>query len=163
MIITTDRISTFPHLDGQQIYMGFLAPDSEDLLRMHYGQIDKEEFRRRYYKHLTDSIETHPKEWMELIEQESITLLCDCGSMQVMADQEEADKTCHRFMCQDFLEQLLISMGKAVLAIKEADQVWEPPLPIYQELFGEKTSKAPRSIREESIALKVLNQSPEWR
>ena len=163
MILKTGRISSFPHDDGQQCYMGFLAPDPEDLLRMHYGQIDMQEFKSRYFKHLADSIAIYPTKWCELMERESITLLCDCGSMKTMAEQREADKLCHRFMLQEFIADLMKAMDKAVLVIKEVDEQWDPPLQIHHFLFGKsQQSKAPLSTPEGIIALRENTQSFEW-
>ena len=163
MILKTGRISSFPHDDGQQCYMGFLAPDPEDLLRWSYGHLNELEFKKKYFADLSKSVAIYPTKWCELMERESITLLCDCGSMKTMAEQREADKLCHRFMLQEFIADLMKAMDKAVLVIKEVDADWNPPLPIHQKLFGNsQQSKAPSSTPEGITALKENTQSLGW-
>ena len=150
-------------MDSVNAYEGFLAPNPEDIKRWQYGHLNELEFKQRYFKDLSESIAVHPKEWAQLMEMESVTLLCDCGSMMTMAEQTEADKLCHRFMLQEFIADLMKAMDKAVLVIKEVDEEWDPPLPIHHYLFGNGSKpKALESIRVAPIARSANTQSFGW-
>jgi len=163
MILKTGRVTTEARKDGVITYKGFLAPDPEDLLRWNYGHLNELEFKKKYFADLSESVAHNPQLWKDLMEKESITLLCDCGSMMTMAEQAEADKLCHRFMLQEFIADLMKAMDKAVKVIKEVDADWNPPLPIHQKLFGDnRRSKALSSTRAEIIALKENTQSFGW-
>ena len=161
MMLKTGRVTTEARKDGVITYKGFLAPNPEDLLRWSYGHLNELEFKKRYFATLSESVAHNPQLWKDLMERESVTLLCDCGSMMTIAEQEEADKLCHRFILQEFIADLMKAMDKAVLVIKEVDEEWDPPLPIYQYLFGNKP-KARASIPAELTALQENTQCSGW-
>lgn len=57
------------------------------------GSLSEEAFTERYEALMEQSFSDHHDLWMELFEEESITLLCYCG----------AEGFCHRFLLADLM------------------------------------------------------------